>query len=195
MDTLKGSWVNIDNKEDKPRDRQPFHAPLLTPKSWCLPCVHVQEFCCNGSTQLCSAELLSILHWYWWQKLSSSASGHCLFAKQVCEGVLGFAACFVYLYLTACLVSAALYNIWILYAQWITCSFCPVLSALEQQVLLVKQLLFCGSTKSGMQVTNRWKKIISVTQNHSFPIPILGLEFPSWNYHIDWKCLVIPTES
>lgn len=56
---------------------------------------------------------------------------------------------------------------------------CVLLSALEQQVLLVKQLLFCGYTKVGMQVTNKWKKIISVTLNHSFPIPILGFEFPS----------------
>lgn len=36
MDSMKGSWVNIDNKEEKLGDMQLFHAALLTLKSRCL---------------------------------------------------------------------------------------------------------------------------------------------------------------
>lgn len=118
---------------------------------------HVQALCCSGGTQLCWPQQSCFTSSANINARSSVPTHRCLFDVQIHEKVLGeesdsgFSECFVYFYSTACLASAAFYNIWTLYRQQRVCWLCPTLFALEQQqVLLVKRLLFCRSTKEGM---------------------------------------------
>lgn len=58
-------------------------------------------------------------------------------------------------YFTACLASAALYIIWILYGQWSTCWFCPNLSAAGQKALILQ--FYQSWNPSGKQVEENYQ--------------------------------------
>lgn len=141
---------------------------------------HIQGLCCNGGTQLCGP----------WQNsfpsstdtdAKSSVPTHqvavCLRSKYMKESLDLQNVLSISISQLALLLLHFI-DIWILHEQWSTCWFCPTLSALEQQLmLLVKQLLFCGSTKAGIQVENRWKKTIMLLENIPFLFQYLDLSF------------------
>lgn len=200
MYTTRGSWVNIDNKEEELGDLQLFHASLLTLKSRCLPFGTYKVFVVMeepssvglGRTifhspliRMPKAQFQHIRLLFVWEASTWRSLWIC---RMFCLFLFHSLPCF------CC-------TLWHLDSAWamehvlvLSYALCPgaTTDAAGQTALIL--WFYQSRNTSGKQVEENHH----ATWKHSFPIPILGLEFSSWNLKLEfspWNSIAILIEN